>query len=82
MPLMKITQMMFEKKKISSLNESTEIQKKKKVSLKFYMVYGKRIQEFIWKALVFTCLVMNHGGCVVLGLKWLGNVKSLEIWAC
>ena len=31
MPLMKITQMMFEKKKKnSSLNESTEIQKKRK----------------------------------------------------
>ena len=29
---MKITQMMFEKKKNSSLNESTEIQKKKKKS--------------------------------------------------
>ena len=48
MPLMKITQMMFEKKKISSLNESTEIQKKKekkKVSLKFYMVYGNKYKK-------------------------------------
>ena len=81
MPLMKITQMMFEKKiKSQWVNGNTP--KKKKVSLKFYMVYGKRIQEFIWKTLVFTCLVMNHGGCVVLGLKLLGNVKSLEIWAC
>ena len=48
MPLMKITQMMFEKKKNSSLNESTEIQKKKKkkkVSLKFYMVYGNKYKK-------------------------------------
>ena len=46
MPLMKITQMMFEKKKFSSLNESTEIQKKKKkVSLKFYMVYGNKYKK-------------------------------------
>ena len=42
MPLMKITQMMFEKKKKnSSLNESTEIQKKKKSQ--FEALYG------IWK---------------------------------
>ena len=48
MPLMKITQMMFEKKKKFKsqwVNGNTKKKKKKKVSLKFYMVYGNKYKK-------------------------------------
>ena len=49
MPLMKITQMMFEKKKNFKsqwVNGNTKKKKKKKkVSLKFYMVYGNKYKK-------------------------------------
>lgn len=48
MPLMKITQMMFEKKKkiqVSMSQRKYKKKEKKKVSLKFYMVYGNKYKK-------------------------------------
>ena len=45
MPLMKITQMMFEKKQIQVSMSQRKYKKKKKISLKFYMVYGNKYKK-------------------------------------
>ena len=42
---MKITQMMFEKKKIQVSMSQRKYKKKKKISLKFYMVYGNKYKK-------------------------------------